>query len=606
VAEAHVNRNWYDVPIEIGDTDAGRQVLNGKDRRLHMHVLGTTGTGKTKFLERLIRQDIDRGQGVCVIDPTGNLYNNLVRWCETHYLQDEREIVLFDPTERDWVCGFNPLSFGTSGASRMDVDQLAFGTAATRAAIQRAWGEAKNVATPLLRRLLNMLIYTLAEHRLTFAEGQLLMHPDPTSPVRHYLTHTLQNATAHREWESVASIRPNEYEALFGSVRNRLFDFLLQPRLEAMIAQEHTIDWRRAMDEGHVVLVNLGTGGMGLYPEIGKLVGSLIVNALVLAARSRTDIHEEERRPFYLYIDECHRYLNDDIAEILDELRQFGLHLILAHQNLKQLQEDGSERIAASIMSNARTKVVFQLPDEDDADRMARRIFRGAVDMEEAKHAFDKPTPTGTFRKEILHGESFSDSETDASVATTETEDAGGFVMEEISTKTFREGDSAQGYRTETMRTTNSPAAKRATSVTTSAGQHARSRTTNAHEVLVPEYALMPTSAYSLEEQYERKAAHIATLPARHAIVKPPDGLAYEIITPEVAEGSASDERVQRFKKKVYEKWDFIIPRMEADLAKQDRLEYLQRRAIEFQRGGGVLLEGELVKVEEFDPWDNG
>ncbi len=571
----YMNGDWCDIPLEIGTTDQGDVLLmSEEERKLHMHMIGTTGTGKTKFLERLIRQDIDKGQGVCVIDPTGNLYNNLVRWCETHYIQEERDIILIDPTENEWVSGFNPLSSGGGTSTEIDLDEIAFVTAATRSAIQRAWGDSKKVPAPQLRRLLNLLLYTLLEHQLTIPEGQLLMNPDPKSLVRSYLTKTLQNPTAINEWESVATIKPYEYESLFGSVRNRLFDFLLQPRLAAMVSQGKAIDFRRAMDEGQVILINLSTGGKKIDPDIGKLIGAFVVNSIVLAARGRSDIPEEERRPFYLYIDECHRYLNDDIAEILDELRQFRLHLILAHQNLLQIREDGSERIAAAIMAQARTKVVFQCPEEDDADRMAKRIFRGDIDLEEPKHAFDKPTPTGEFHTKILHGQ--SDGESIGSPGQTITHTAG--------------ADSGEISH----------------SVTSNEGMQATSSVSTSHETLVPEYAVMPTTPYSLQEQYERKAANIATLRARHAIVKLPEEKACEITTPAVEEGYAGDERVKRFKQQAYERYDFIVPRVEADNARQDRLELLQRRAIDFRNGHGLLLDGKAVDVEEFDPCDNG
>jgi hypothetical protein len=484
-----MSSDWNDIPLELGTkTDGEPLLISEEDRMLHMHVIGASGTGKTKFYERLIRHDIDNGQGVCILDPTGNLYNDIVRWCETHYMHKEREIILVDPTEDDWVFGFNPLAFGMGGTEAMDADELAFSVAATRAAIQRAWGESKNVATPQLRRLLNLLMYTLAEHRLTLVEGQLLMHPDPASPVRYYLTKMLQNQAALHEWEGLSAIRPFEYENLFGSVRNRLFEFLLQPRLAATISQHKTIDFRRAMDQGHVVLVNLATGGNRVHPDVAKLIGSLIVNACVLAARSRTDIPKEERRPFYLYIDECHRYLNDDIAEILDELRQFRLHLILAHQDLTQLRIDGSERIAGAIMGNAATKVVFRCPAPGDNEAMAARIYRGAIDLEEPKHRFDKPAPSGTFRKETLRGRTDTDTVTAPGQTVTVVTDAEGNEMSR--------------------------------SVASNEGQQSYASGTSEHETLVPEYATMPTSGYSLQEQYERRAAHIATLPKRHAIVK--------------------------------------------------------------------------------------
>lgn len=500
-----MNDDWCSTPLELGSTDTNAPlIMSEEDRKLHMQVVGTTGTGKTKFLEHLIRQDIEQGQGVCVIDPTGNLYNKLVRWCETHYLQDEREIILIDPTEDEWVFGFNPINFSLDG-ERPPPDRLAFCTTATRLAIQQAWGESKNEYKPLLQKLLTVVIHTLADHNLTLAESTHLMTPDPDDPIRYYLSKTLRNRTVRKAWEALDKIPARSWEDKVGCVSNRLLEFLLQPTVECMLSQTKTINFRRSMDEGQVVLINLATGGDELHQEIGRLIGTLIVNSIVLAARGRTDLKEENRRPYHLYIDECHRYLNDDVAEILDELRQFGLHLTLAHQTLTQLREDGSERIYSSIMSNASTKVVFRCPDEHDADAMAKRIFRGAIDLEEPKESLTRKAVVGQ-EKVLLHGGS-------SSASTSRGSSAGSGSSEGEGSSSLFDDNDVQGGRSETLSSATSDAS-------TDTENESTSETESWSETFMNVYQDEVGGHFSLTEQYERKAAHIASLRKQHAIVK--------------------------------------------------------------------------------------
>jgi hypothetical protein len=563
-----------DPDLNLGTTKEGNEFyMSEGERKLHMHVIGNSGTGKTKFLEHSIRQDIAEGRGVCVLDPTGNLYNDLVRWCETHYLHEEREIIIIDPTEDDWVFGFNPLLFQSVGNAIVDDDCLGFVADTTCDAIRRALGESTNAFLPLLERLLNMVVYTLAEHNLSLTDAQLVLHPNPEDPVRRYLTTTLRNETVRNDWRGYLAMKPFEFETTFESVRNRLYKFLVRKRLSFMLSQKKSIDFRRAMDTSQVILVNLSTGGMRMPKKVGNILGSLIVNACALAARSRSDIREEERRPFYLYIDECHRYLNDDIAEILDELRQYRLHMILSHQIFKQLREEGSPRIAASIMANAATKVVFRCGGPEDNEAMATRIYRGTIDLEEPKRMFDKPTPTGTFRKETLHGRATSRSAGSPTETTTVVTDADGNVS--------------------------------GGSVTTNPGQYTDAMTESEHDTLVPEYATMPTASYSLQEQYERRAAAIATLPERHAVVKLPERAPCVIVVPTVEPGYANDKRVARFKEAVYRRHDFIVPRVEADVAGKISFETINQRALALKNTPGIMYDDEGNPIASDDLWQD-
>jgi type IV secretory pathway TraG/TraD family ATPase VirD4 len=153
--------------------------------------------------------------------------------------------------------------------------------------------------------------------------------------------------------------------------------------------QEDVIDFRRIMDEGDILLVNLSSGRR-ISEDNASLLGALMVNDLFLKARGRP----KGARPFYLYVDECSRFVSEEIGRILDEGRQFGLHLILAHQHLAQLKKAG-DAVYNAVWTDARTKVVFGGLSPDDAKVMAETVYMDEVDFEEPKESLSKPVTTG-------------------------------------------------------------------------------------------------------------------------------------------------------------------------------------------------------------------
>ena len=509
-----------------------------------MHVLGASGRGKSKFLEHLIRQDILAGEGLCLIDPHGYLYHDLIRWCETKGFLDRRPIVLFDPTADGWSFGFNPLNFAATNG-----DELSYSVDCMVRACAQVWGGEDTTKTPLLKRCLRSIFHVLAEHRLTLVEAVDLVAAEDSNGVRRFLTHRVEDPVIRAQWDSFNDMQPTEFRETFASTSNRLLEFLAAGLIRTMIGQRlSVIDFSRLMDDGGILLVNLAASGR-LSDDNARLLGTLLVNDLFLKARRRPP----KSRPFYLYIDECALFINEDVGRILDEGRKFGLHLILAHQHLSQLRAAG-ERVYSAVMTNAQTKVVFGGLTPEDARTMAELVFIGEHDLEESKVRFEKPVVTGYIRT-WLQSQSSSQSR-GYGVSTT----AGGgltFVDEEEASRTESDSQSESWSSTRTS---------------------SRGRS----ETLVPRMQYLPSVAYSLEEQIYRSMALMVNQPTRSSVVKFPGKVSRQILTPTVSEAVARDERVTAFKQQAFSRTPFAQLRGPAEAEIQKRQEQLRKRATSY------------------------
>lgn len=512
--------------ILLGETRKGNPVyLPLKVRSTHMHVVGASGRGKSKFLEHLIREDIRQGNGLCLIDPHGYLYDDLLRWIEVRGFLDRRKVILLEPTLEGWTFGFNPLDFGA-----VSPDELSFAVDAMVKVCAQVWGGEDMTQTPRLKRVLASIFYALAAKRLTLLEASLLASYDYTD-ARRYLTRDLPYAYAD-QWQAFNALGFREFQEEFGSANNRLFEFLRAEIVQNIIGQrEGVLDFRRAMDEGHIILVNLASQGR-LSDDNARLLGALMVNDLFLKARHRPP----QSRPFYLYIDECSLFVNEDIARILNETRKFGLHAILAHQHLSQLKRAG-ETLYSSVMTNAQTKVVFGGLSAEDAEVMARTVFMGEYKLDEAKYRYDTYAVTGYVRTWLQNRSSSTGSFSgvssglSASGGTSQADCIGAPV---VTSESHGRSESRNSGISESE----------------SWGQ------SEAFEPTIRRQTI-PGALYSLEEQIYRSMAIMVNQQTREAIVKLPLERSRRIMTPEVEEAIARDDRVRLLRERAYRETPF-------------------------------------------------
>ena len=540
--------------LHLGTTKRGKDVaIDARTRSTHMHVIGASGEGKSKFMEHMIREDIKAGNGLCLIDPHGYLYDDLVRWCASKRMLDRakpKKIILFNPSEQGWTFGFNPLGFGRDGGS------VSYHVDAMVKAVAKVWGGEDTDRTPLLKRCLRVLFHALAEKKLSLLEAQYLTdRVDKT--VRTYLTHDITDQAIRQEWAYFNSLKkPKEFYDEFGSTINRMLEFLSSPIIRNIIGQtEGAIDFREVMDEGHILFVNLAAADR-ISDDNARLLGTLIVNDLFMKAKGRP----KGSRSFYLYIDECARYINEDTQRILDEGRKFGLHLILAHQHLAQLRKIG-EDIYHAVMTDAKTKVIFGGLNAEDARTMAENVFMGEIDLEEAKTTLSKPAVVGYVRtwlenysrgRSSTRGEASSESRgggesTGGSTGSSSGRShgaggdcGGGVISEAESSGTSRSFSSSWG------------------AATSSSSSETESESYGRSEALEPILQEMPSQVFSLEEQIYKVMSLMVNQPMQHAIIKLPKKKPRVVKTPFIEDGIARRERVDDFKNRCFQRSSFV------------------------------------------------
>lgn len=336
-------------------------------RAVHTHIIGTSGKGKSKLLEHMLRNDLQYENGFMLLDPHGDVYQSTLEFASYYGLDDQ--IILIDPSDTLYSVGVNYLEYDphiTTPAAHADK---------VKKAITKAFGDEDLSERPRLDRWLKVTLQTLIAARRPISDyHSLLSVRDPS--FRSWLITQLdptQNDYVIREWQSFAEYKADEQKNILDSVENRLRIFVDDPVLERMFCQpKTTIDFRRAMDDGKAILVNLRKT-QALSEEKRNLLGVLLIDKIMDAAELRAvDTPVELRRRFYLYIDEFELFLSEDIARGLKEMRKFELSFILAHQNIDEIKE--RHRKIYSALGNAKLKVAFGLARED-AEIMAKELF---------------------------------------------------------------------------------------------------------------------------------------------------------------------------------------------------------------------------------------
>lgn len=384
--------------LELGDIiGGGTLTLPASARDKHLYVAGGTGSGKSKFLERLIRQDIANWpksrSGLLLLDPHGSLYDSLVDWLAAH--QVNRKLILIDLRRNDWVPSYNLLRKRAVANPSVIVDNLI-------EAMAHVWGESGTDRTPLFARWAANTLHALYDKGHTLVEASHLTNRT-SSQIRRSMTHGLADQIAEQDWHYANDLSPKEFENAIGSTLNRLGRFLRNPHIRAIIGHAgHSLDLRQALDEGHIILVSLAREGARVSREDSELFATLLLNDLWTAAQERGK--RKGIKPFYVYLDEFQRFVSPTISENLDEARGFGLHLTMTHQFPNQLRNAGEhgQRLYDSVMENASTKVVFRLSNPENLEPLAQSLFMGCLDPDEVKHRLYSTKVVG-YRDEIRY-----------------------------------------------------------------------------------------------------------------------------------------------------------------------------------------------------------
>ena len=331
------------------------------DRLIHMYVVGATGSGKTKFLESLIRQDIDHRQGCGIIDPHGDLIDDLRAYLAVEGLKQGEEflreqIVLIDLANPHSTVAFNP------------IEQLPGIPAGEQAAelissFRRIWADSWGVR---MEDLLRNSLIALSEAQLSLVSLPRFL-TDTT--FRKSVTVHLSHPIAKDYFERFERLSDRNRLTWAEPVLNKINALLANDRVRQLLAAPHsTVNLREVMDSGKILLVKLDKGRL---KDSADLIGSLLLSKLQLAAFSRSDIPAWQRRPFYLYVDEFQNFASASFGVLLSEARKYGLSLVMAHQTLAQVPGE----IQSLILGNIGIQVVFRV-NRQDAERLAKESFQ--------------------------------------------------------------------------------------------------------------------------------------------------------------------------------------------------------------------------------------
>jgi len=362
--------------LEIGKSNHQPFQLSPENRQHHTHIVGSTGTGKSKFLELLIRHDLENPDvGLCLLDPHGSLYDEVLHYVAHENPKLAERIILFNPAEEtENIIGFNPVI--------ADTDRLDYLLDSLVSACLKAWGQDDTDRTPRITKWLNNIFHTLMCNDLTLVESSPLISLHDKYH-REILLKNVHDTDVLNDWRMFETSSNTQKQTLIEGAANRLRKFLRNETIRNIIGQsERVLNFSEIMEEGKIVLVNLNGGGI-ISNDNSKLLGVLLVNEIFRCAKLRNP-RDENLKPFYFYIDEFAQFLTRDIARTLEEARKFKLFMVLAHQHLAQLKQE-DEYLYASVLTNCKNKVVFGGLSREDAQIMSDEIATGFANLKSVK-----------------------------------------------------------------------------------------------------------------------------------------------------------------------------------------------------------------------------
>ena len=319
--------------------------------KTHIHCIGRTGTGKTRFLALLARQLIEQGVGGCVLDIQGGLYHLIENYIAKNPHLAER-VIFFNPGERqDPVVAFNPLRDADYVEQPIRVDMVI-------EALKKNWNQAADFM-PTFEDIASNIIPALIDGGQTILEGKYFKDWIDTAERDRILEH-ITDPDVLRDWKIFDAQGKHDKKTDILPFKNRIKKFLRLDMLRCTLGRTtHLLDFKDLVDKRKFLLVNLR------YPrhlsfDAATLIGINLIHEIFYYCMSRHE-KEGEQNPFVMIIDEMQNFITPDIVRILDQCRQKGLHLVLAHQRLNQLKKD-NEELYSAVNSSATTKVVFAVP----------------------------------------------------------------------------------------------------------------------------------------------------------------------------------------------------------------------------------------------------
>ena len=320
--------------------------ITNSDRMRHMYIIGATGTGKTELLKDLIMQDIKEGRGLCFMDPHGDAVEDLLQLVPPERAED---VIYFNPSDTERPMGLNLLEAKTE-------DQKHFAATAVINMMYKLFDPYKTgiVGPRFEHAVRNAMLTVMVEEGNTFVEVMRVLTdarfvqellPKVTDPiVRRYWTDQIaQTADFHKS-------------EVLDYITSKFGRFVTNRMIRNIIGQsQSSFSFRSVMDQGKILFINLSKGTIG--EENSSFLGLILVPRILMAAMSRADTPEDQRRDFYLYVDEFQNFATPDFAQILSEARKYRLALCVANQFIGQVDEE----VKNAVFGNVGTKIAFRI-----------------------------------------------------------------------------------------------------------------------------------------------------------------------------------------------------------------------------------------------------
>jgi len=316
------------------------------DRRRHMYFIGKTGMGKSTVLENMIIEDLRAGKGVAVVDPHGDLAEKIIEYIPNSRTND---VIYFNPADYDYPIAFNVVEHVEPQFRHLVASGLV-------GVFQKLWADSWG---PRLEYILRNTILAVLDYPGSTLLAVIRMLSD--KQFRKKVIEKIQDPVVKSFWVNEFAGYADKFatEAV-SPIQNKVGQFLSTSLIRNIVGQvKSTIDMRKIMDEGKILILNLSKGRIG--EDSSSLLGAMIITKIQLAAMSRVDMPEGERKDFYLYIDEFQNFTTESFANILSEARKYRLNLVLAHQYIEQL----GETVQAAVFGNIGTLAVFRVGAAD-------------------------------------------------------------------------------------------------------------------------------------------------------------------------------------------------------------------------------------------------
>ncbi len=324
-----------------------RQVyIGGEDRMRHVYVIGKTGTGKSELLKDMVLQDIRSGKGLCFMDPHGDALQDIMKLIPPERAED---VIYFNPSDTGRPMGLNLLEANTE-------DQKHFAATAVINMMYKLFDPYKTgiVGPRFEHAVRNAMLTAMSDPGSTFVEIMRILTdarfvqeilPKVTDPIiRRYWT------------DQIAQTSDFHKSEVLDYITSKFGRFVTNKLIRNIIGQsQSSFDFRKIMDEGKILLINLAKGELG--EENSNFLGLILVPRILMAAMSRADTPAENRRDFYLYVDEFQNFATPDFAVILSEARKYRLGLCVANQFIGQVEEE----VKNAVFGNVGTIVAFRV-----------------------------------------------------------------------------------------------------------------------------------------------------------------------------------------------------------------------------------------------------